>query len=98
MPCSEGAAAQLKGPWLADVVAALLVRASEVGEGALPEQEGAWRATFDALHLLIIGHLQVLQVRKNSSVMSRQGMNECTMILASMVTAMTSANCVRSPH
>lgn len=58
---------QLKGPWLADVVAALLVRASEVGEGALPEQEAAWRATFDALHLLIIGYLQVLQVCKNSN-------------------------------
>ena len=60
---SGGAAgAELTGPWLADVVAALLVRASEMAESAVREQEAPWHAAFDALHLLLIGHLRALQV------------------------------------
>lgn len=60
---SEAAAAELKGPWLAEVLAALLLRASELREGAPPPaQEAAWHAAFDALLQRLLGHLQVLQV------------------------------------
>lgn len=41
------------------------MRASELAEGAPPQEEAAWRAAFDGLYQRLVGHLQVLQVRVN---------------------------------
>ena len=61
---SETAAAEdFKGPWLADVIAALLLRASELTDGDAPTEQPMWGAAFDALYPLTISHLQALKVR-----------------------------------
>ena len=61
--CSDhAAAADVKCPWLADVITALLLRASEMADGAEPGEGPPLGAAFDALYPLVVGDLQALKV------------------------------------